>query len=81
MKGENKKGKKAVSIYQIVFGIIAVVAILAWISTFAFNQNLSQNVSLSNLSNYGPAPNMQGISHWINSPPLSISSLKGKVVL
>jgi len=81
MKKETNTRKKSLNIYTIVFGIIAVVVILAAISTFAFNQNLSQNVTLSNLSNYGPAPNIQGISHWINSPALNISSLRGKVVL
>ena len=36
------------------------------------------------LRNYGHAPNFAGISHWINTPgsrPLSISQLRGKVVL
>jgi cytochrome c biogenesis protein CcdA/thiol-disulfide isomerase/thioredoxin len=36
------------------------------------------------LRNFGPAPNFAGISHWINTPgdrPLSISQLRGKVVL
>ena len=28
-----------------------------------------------------PAPALTGIQHWINSPPLTISGLKGKVVL
>jgi thiol-disulfide isomerase/thioredoxin len=31
--------------------------------------------------NYGPAPQFQGIDHWLNSAPLSTQSLKGKVVL
>jgi cytochrome c biogenesis protein CcdA/thiol-disulfide isomerase/thioredoxin len=33
------------------------------------------------LENYGPAPEFAGISHWINSEPLTMASLKGKVVL
>lgn len=28
-----------------------------------------------------PAPQFQGLTNWINSPPLTLSSLKGKVVL
>ncbi len=31
--------------------------------------------------NYGPAPELAGISKWINSDPATISGLKGKVVL
>ena len=30
---------------------------------------------------YGPAPEFIGIEGWINSPPLSIEGLRGKVVL
>lgn len=33
------------------------------------------------LSNYGPAPGFTGISHWINSDPVTKERLKGKVVL
>ena len=33
------------------------------------------------LPNYGKAPDFVGIDHWINSPPLHLSDLKGKVVL
>ncbi|MDE1854887.1 MAG: redoxin domain-containing protein [Candidatus Micrarchaeota archaeon] len=69
------------NIYVVAFGIVALIILLAAASTFVFNQAPSQNVSLSNLSNYGPAPNVQGIAAWINSPPLNISQLHGKVVL
>lgn len=34
-----------------------------------------------NLSPIAPAAELQGISSWINSPPLKIEDLKGKVVL
>lgn len=71
-----------INLYVIVFGIVAAIIILALVSTLFFNQNLAtKNVSLANLSNYGAAPNFQGISAWINSPPLNISQLKGKVVI
>jgi cytochrome c biogenesis protein CcdA/thiol-disulfide isomerase/thioredoxin len=33
------------------------------------------------LRDFGPAPEFTGISHWLNSPPLTLSSLRGKVVL
>lgn len=68
-----------------MFGIIAALVLVAAFSTFAFNKNLAnsspKNISAANLTNYGPAPNLQGISGWINSGPINISQLKGKVVL
>ena len=33
------------------------------------------------LENLGPAPDFAGITAWINSDPLTIASLRGKVVL
>ncbi len=33
------------------------------------------------LSDYGPAPELRGITAWINSEPISLASLRGKVVL
>jgi cytochrome c biogenesis protein CcdA/thiol-disulfide isomerase/thioredoxin len=33
------------------------------------------------LSDFGPAPELTGIVNWINSPPLSLMMLRGKVVL
>jgi thiol-disulfide isomerase/thioredoxin len=33
------------------------------------------------LSDHRPAPELTGISAWLNSPPLTVASLKGKVVL
>jgi cytochrome c biogenesis protein CcdA/thiol-disulfide isomerase/thioredoxin len=38
----------------------------------------------SALPDYGPAPEFQGIAHWLNTPgdkPLTLASLRGKVVL
>src|SRR5438874_2111343 len=35
----------------------------------------------SAIPDYGPAPDFLGISHWLNSKPLSITDLRGKVVL
>lgn len=33
------------------------------------------------LDTLGPAPELRGIAHWINSEPLTLESLRGKVVL
>jgi thiol-disulfide isomerase/thioredoxin len=33
------------------------------------------------LVDHGPAPDFTGITTWLNSPPLSMQALKGKVVL
>lgn len=69
-------------IYLYVFGAVGVFILVALLSTSLFNQNLSLSNSTSlGFQNYGQAPNFQGISAWINSPPLNISSLRGKVVL
>ena len=35
----------------------------------------------SRLQDYGQAPDFQGISQWVNSQPLTLASLRGKVVL
>lgn len=35
----------------------------------------------SKLQDYGQAPEFQGISQWLNSKPLTLASLRGKVVL
>ena len=73
------------NVYIIVFGIIVVIIIAALASTFFFNQSSlpspQQNISLSSLKNYGPAPNIQGISGWINSAPLNLTQFRGKVVI
>lgn len=69
------------NLYALVFGLIVLVVILAWLSSFLFTQAAAPVTNVSNLQNYGPAPGIQGISGWINSPPLNMSQLKGKVVL
>jgi thiol-disulfide isomerase/thioredoxin len=40
-----------------------------------------QKISGENLSELGKAPELVGIVNWINSPPLSLMDLRGKVVL
>lgn len=72
-----------INLYAVVFGFVAILIFAAFLSTFLFNhkQPSAKNITLSNLTNHGPAPNIQGIAHWINSQPLSLSQLRGKVVL
>ena len=41
----------------------------------------SASAAVPVLQNYGPAPEFTGIAHWINSPPLTMASLHGKVLL
>ncbi len=76
--------KKQNNVYIAVFGVIALIIIAAAVSTLFFNQSAAPStasLSLANLTNYGPAPNIVGISAWINSQPLNITQLRGKVVL
>jgi thiol-disulfide isomerase/thioredoxin len=42
------------------------------------NRNLMEKIAFTN---YGSAPEFTGISNWLNSQPLTLKSLKGKVVL
>jgi thiol-disulfide isomerase/thioredoxin len=54
-----------------LFGVLALVAVVA----------LAGCVRTSSARAYGPAPEFAGIEGWLNSPPLSIEGLRGKVVL
>jgi len=68
--------------YVIVFGIVAIVVVAAAVSTLFASQGSGQAIgNPSTLPNYGTAPDFQGIAAWINSPPLHISQLHGKIVL
>ena len=40
-----------------------------------------ERASTASLADYGPAPELVGLSHWINSKPLTLRRLRGKVVL
>jgi thiol-disulfide isomerase/thioredoxin len=71
-----------INVYVIVFCVILALIALFALSTAVFNRNVSEsNVSLSDLTYNVPAPNIQGIAGWINSPPLNLTKLHGKVVL
>jgi thiol-disulfide isomerase/thioredoxin len=71
-----------VNAYVLVFGIVGIVIAAAVVSALLSSQGSSQTVTdVSLLPNLGKASNFQGISAWINSSPLNISELEGKVVL
>ncbi len=75
-----------INAYVIVFGLIAIVVVAAVLSSLVAylsptTGNSSATSNLSGLHDYGPAPNFQGTDGWINSPPLNLSDLRGKVVL
>src|SRR5919204_126867 len=44
-------------------------------------QELATRIMKVPLGDYGAAPDFHGISHWLNSKPLSLASLSGHVVL
>jgi thiol-disulfide isomerase/thioredoxin len=44
-------------------------------------QRLASRLGRLPLKDYGPVPEVAGISHWLNSPPLKLHALRGKVVL
>ena len=71
-----------INAYVAVFGIIAIVIVAAGLSALVSQQGPAQTItSASDLPNIRKAPNFQGIAAWINSAPLNISELRGKVVL
>jgi cytochrome c biogenesis protein CcdA/thiol-disulfide isomerase/thioredoxin len=45
------------------------------------SSSVNTNNSVLNVPGTVPAPALQGLTNWINSPPLQLSQLKGKVVL
>ncbi|KJK24422.1 thioredoxin [Burkholderiaceae bacterium 16] len=53
---------------------IAAAALLA--ATTVYTATTTPSVG-----NYGKAPEFAGVDQWLNSPPLTMSSLQGKVVL
>jgi thiol-disulfide isomerase/thioredoxin len=66
------------------FFVALIVGSLSYAASFAFLDNTASAATpaLENgLADPYPAPEISGIDSWINSPPLQISELKGKVVL
>ena len=49
--------------------------------TVKSNLVASQSTDTSGLANYGSAPDFKDITAWINTDPLTMASLRGKVVL
>lgn len=45
------------------------------------NNQTVQTMAKIQFQNFGPAPEFMGISHWLNSAPLTMAELKGNVVL
>jgi len=73
-----------------LLGFILIIAVLYfWLSPgFVITQNQKNVVVtthaeklVNGISTPYMAPEIQGITSWINSPPLTLNSLKGKVVL
>ncbi|HEY8745141.1 MAG TPA: cytochrome c biogenesis protein CcdA, partial [Chloroflexota bacterium] len=44
-------------------------------------QHVQAPNNLPTLQNYGPATEFTGLTNWMNSPPLTIQGLRGKVIL
>jgi thiol-disulfide isomerase/thioredoxin len=58
----------------------AVLALTVLVAVAEFGPSVVGGEKLS-VSDRGPAPEFTGIFAWLNSPPLTMASLKGKVVL
>jgi len=69
-----------INAYVAVFGVVGIVVVAAAVSSLIPSQT-SVTAGASSLPDLGTAPNFMGISAWINSAPLSLSQLKGKIVL
>jgi len=69
-----------------LLGIILIIGTIAlyyqnWFALYASRYTPLIGGSASRTSQPYPAPPIQGISAWINSPPLTLNDLKGKVIL
>lgn len=69
----------------IILSLICFIAFESKARAFFAKEQLSKNIQSAKLQdalkNPYPAPEISGIKSWLNSKPLTISSLKGKVVL
>lgn len=72
------------------FGAIIILSVVAMIYSESYStsfaetssaQQIETNALTHGLSDPYPAPVIAGITTWINSPPLTLQQLKGKVVL
>lgn len=69
-----------VNAYVAVFGVVGIVVVAAAVSSLISPPSQAP-ASATSLPDLGKAPNFAGISAWINSAPLDLSQLKGKIVL
>jgi len=79
--------KKAVFVRKIL-GIIIIASVfyLDWglapsTATLSTEANITEMNLMDSLVKPYPAPAIEGIEHWINTHPLTLADLKGKVVL
>jgi cytochrome c biogenesis protein CcdA/thiol-disulfide isomerase/thioredoxin len=56
-------------------------AVMDRLKNLTGRKSLPAEITTGELSDEGKAPPLTGITHWINSPPLTMQDLKGKVVL
>lgn len=65
-------------------GLLALLVALAWLGGSSIGQSASAfeaGRSSPAQTEYPRAPGIEGIAHWVGSPPLSLSDLRGQVVL
>jgi len=85
------KKKKALKINLLVIAVVLIIGTILFIERPFEKQSdliprqgkilITDNGVEQDTSNYPSAPEFAGISHWINSEPLKISDLRGKVVI
>jgi thiol-disulfide isomerase/thioredoxin len=66
--------------------VLAAITVAGATKALGSHQNAAltacaQDPGSASLRNCGPAPAIAGIERWLNSPPLDLASLRGKVVL
>lgn len=59
---------------------LAVLLIVGFLLVVQFSPSLTRGEETTS-GNHGAAPEFAGISTWLNSPPLTLEGLRGKVVL
>lgn len=62
-------------------GLILMIIVLGFLILINRNSNYKYPATTMNVTNPYIAPELTGLSDWINSQPLTLAELKGKVVL
>jgi len=71
-----------INAYVVVFGVVGIVIVFAAVSSLISPPGqVSGMAGASRLPDLGKAPNFVEISAWINSSPLNLSQLRGRIVL